>query len=220
MSDISRFVNEETILVNDPIFSREAIQEYVMHPQKKLNKHKIGNFATHSTKEVFTICPPCEGKHNLDDHMSFKENDLQERSRFLFVQKLCYGYFSPISSKLEKRKKRTSKKNFHCATVNMSSEVISMCVVPIMVRHKLSNRVVKTYAMLNTYSQAMFAKENLLSDVGTQGWKTSITVKTMNREITKSSEALEDLELTQASNGKGYTWNYIYLQTRKLACGQ
>ena len=74
--------------------------------------------------------------------------------------------------------------------------------------------------MLNTYSQAMFAKENLLSDVGTQGWKTSITVKTMNREITKSSEALEDLELTQASNGKGYTWNYIYLQTRKLACGQ
>ena len=50
----------------------------------------------------------------------------------------------------------------------MSSMVISMCVVPIIVRHKLSNCVVKPYAMLNTYSQAMFAKENILSDIGTQ----------------------------------------------------
>ena len=41
----------------------------------------------------------------------------------------------------------------------------------------------------------MFAKENLLSDLGTKGWKTSITVKTMNGEVTKSSEAMEDLEL-------------------------
>ena len=97
----------------------------------------------------------------------------------------------------------------------MSSMIISMCVVPIMVRHKLSNCVVKPYAMLNTYSQAMFAKENILSDLGTQGWKTSITVKTMNGEVTKSSEALEDLELAQASNGKGYTWNYIVLTNKK-----
>ena len=110
MPDISRFVNEETILVNDPVFSREAIQEYVMHPQKKLNKHKkIGNFATHSTKEVFTICLLCEGKHNLDDHKSFKENDLQERSRFLFEQKLCYGCLSPTSSSHNTRNSKISK---------------------------------------------------------------------------------------------------------------
>ena len=50
----------------------------------------------------------------------------------------------------------------------MSSEVISMCVVPVMVRHKLSNLVVTTYAMLDTCSQAKFAKENLLSDLGIQ----------------------------------------------------
>ena len=56
------------MLVNDPIFSREAVQEYVKHPEKKLNKHKkIGNFATHSTKEVFIICPLCDGKHDLDE---------------------------------------------------------------------------------------------------------------------------------------------------------
>ena len=64
----SWFLNEETILVNDPIFLREAVQEYVTHPEKKLNKHKeIGNLATHSTKEVFMICPLCDGKHHLDE---------------------------------------------------------------------------------------------------------------------------------------------------------
>ena len=44
--------------------------------------------------------------------------------------------------------------------------------------------------------------KNLLSDLGIQGRKTSITVKTMNGKVTKSSEALEDLEVAQASNGK------------------
>ena len=56
--------------------------------------------------------------------------------------------------------------------------------------------------MLDTCSQATFAKENLLSDLSIQWRKTSITVKTMNAKVTKSSEALEDLEVAQASNGK------------------
>ena len=65
LSDFSGFVNEEIILVNDPIFSREAVQQYVTYPKKKLNKHKkIGNFATHSTNKVFLICPLCDGTHN------------------------------------------------------------------------------------------------------------------------------------------------------------
>ena len=77
-----------------------------------------------------------------------------------------------------------------------------MCVVRVMVRYKLSNRVVRTYAMLDTCSQATYAKENLLSDLGLPGRKASITVKTINGEVTKSSEAQEDLEVAQESNGK------------------
>ena len=71
----------------------------------------------------------------------------------------------------------------------MSSKVISMCVTPVMVRKKLSNRVVKTYAMLDTCSQATFAKEYLLREEDISYGK-------------KSSEALEDLEVAQASNEK------------------
>ena len=68
-----------------------------------------------------------------------------------------------------REEKKNGQKDFRCATVNMSSEVINMCVVLVMVRHKLSNRVVKTYAMLDTCSQETFAKENLLSNLGIQG---------------------------------------------------
>lgn len=44
MLDFFGYVNEETILVNEPIFLREAVQEYVMHPDKKLNKVKKYEF--------------------------------------------------------------------------------------------------------------------------------------------------------------------------------
>ena len=77
-----------------------------------------------------------------------------------------------------------------------------MCVVPVFVRHKLSNRIVKTYAMLDNCSQATFMQNKLLGDLGLHGCKTLITVKTMNGEVTKSSEVLYDIEVAQASNGK------------------
>ena len=44
LSDFYGFMNEETILVNSPIFSREAVQEYVTDPEKKFNKHKNTKF--------------------------------------------------------------------------------------------------------------------------------------------------------------------------------
>ena len=40
LPDFSRLVNEEIILVNEPMFSKEALQEYVTHPEKKFNKHR------------------------------------------------------------------------------------------------------------------------------------------------------------------------------------
>ena len=102
-----------------------------------------------------------------------------------------------------------------------------MCVVPVMVRHKFSNRVVKTYAMLDTCSQATFAKEKLSSGLGIQGRKTSITVTTMNGEVTQSSEPLEDLEVAQALNGEAervwvkltctYTQENLSVDSNKVA---
>ena len=73
--------------------------------------------------------------------------------------------------------------------------------MPVMVSHKPSNGIFKTFDMLDTGSHVTFAMKNLLSDLGVQGRKTSITVKTMNGEVPKSSEVLEDLEKAHTSNG-------------------
>ena len=42
-------------------------------------------------------CSVCVGNHNLDDCNSFLQFDLQERSKWLFHNKLRYGCLSAIS---------------------------------------------------------------------------------------------------------------------------
>ena len=54
--------------------------------------------------------------------------------------------------------------------------------------------------MLRNCSQATFLQNKLLEALGLRGSKTSITVKTMNGEVTKSSKVLDGIEVTQASN--------------------
>ena len=93
-----------------------------------------------------------------------------------------------------------SKVNVNCATANTKYDVISMCVVPVLVRHKLSNCIVKTYEILDNCNQATFMRNKLLGALGLHGRKTSITVKTMNGEVTKSSKVLDGIEVPQASN--------------------
>ena len=73
-------------------------------------------------------------------------------------------------------------------------------VVPVLVRHKLFNCIVKTYAMLDNCSQATFMRNKPLGALGLHERKTSITVKTMNDEVTKSSEVLDGIEVAQALN--------------------
>ena len=180
-------------------------------------------------------CSLCEGNYDLDYCNSFLQLDLQERSKWLFHNKLCCGCLKAISvihnvrncknrKKCEVCKKRhptslhgykpekskakqpdgnsseESKVNVDCATANTKSDVISMCVVPVLVRHKISNYIVKTYKMLGNCSQVNFMRNKLLGASGLHGRKTSITVKTVNGEVKNSFEVLHGIEVAQASN--------------------
>ena len=75
LSDFASFVHEETTLVNDPIFSKDAVLGYVQTPGKKHDKKKkYGSFATKGGEVV--KCSLCEGNHDLDDCNSFLQFDL------------------------------------------------------------------------------------------------------------------------------------------------
>ena len=54
--------------------------------------------------------------------------------------------------------------------------------------------------MLDNCSQATFMRNKPLGALGLHERKTSITVKTMNDEVTKSSEVLDGIEVAQALN--------------------
>ena len=67
----------------------------------------------------------------------------------------------------------------NCAEAKFN-QVISMCVVPVDIRHKKSNIVVRTLAMLDNCSQGIFVKTELLEKLEVEGTNTSVTIKTLN----------------------------------------
>ena len=96
LQDLIKFVEEETVLVNDPLFSREALHEYTKDPEKSthLKVMKLKNCHTKADeKNEMTIektetvpskkCKFRDGNHNLDDCQFYHEITVDYRSSFL-----------------------------------------------------------------------------------------------------------------------------------------
>ena len=109
LTNFVQFVEEETLLMNDPLFSRETLHEYAGQKEKAGNaKHKkLKNYYTKSDEKVTQNQPSvnprkkcvfCDGSHDLDDCQFYTEIPVKERSKFLKENKLCYGYYEKIST--------------------------------------------------------------------------------------------------------------------------
>ena len=88
-----------------------------------------------------------------------------------------------------------SERKIACASTTIQEDVISMCVVPVKVKHKDSNFVYSTFAMLDNCSQGCFVTASLMKTLQIRGWKTSITVKTLTGEENHTMFALEGLRV-------------------------
>ena len=84
LGDFIQLIHKETVLVNDPLFSREAVDQYTDKKSSKQDnsKKRINTFATHSksdkeekrdiqAKDPF--CDACNEDHLLDSCMVFME---------------------------------------------------------------------------------------------------------------------------------------------------
>ena len=111
LSDFLGLVNEEKYWPMTQYFQVKH-QKYVIHIDKKDNK--IGNFSANLIKEFFMICTLCDEKHDLHECKSFKEKGLQEGSRFLFEQKLCYECFSLLYLLVTMQETVRNKENYVC----------------------------------------------------------------------------------------------------------
>ena len=80
LQDLIMFVEEETVLMNDPLFSREALHKYTKHPEKSthVKARKLKNCYTKADEKnemtveqtetvASTRCKFCDGNQDLED---------------------------------------------------------------------------------------------------------------------------------------------------------
>ena len=104
LSDFINFVDEETLLANDPLFSQEALKEYNKRQEKEARR-KLKSYISHAAEPVKNkrddssgnSCPVFEGRYDLDNCRQFNNLTLEEQSKTLRKKKLCYGCYSHIT---------------------------------------------------------------------------------------------------------------------------
>ena len=252
--DLANFVEDEMTLVNDPLYSREAVSQYLekgpTRQGQRGDRRKFHTMATKTNNSSESMqkgnkmsnertCPVCGEKHDIEDCKYYLQQTLEERSKLIFKKKLCYGCFQEI--KKDHNANNCSKRRFcnvcngkhpttlhgfvrkkvdntqhqrnseaseerndgdvaACASLNTGMEVISMCVVPVKLRHGDSGETLKTYALLDNCSQGTFILERLLKRFGIKGRKTSINIKTLNGEVTNKSSMINGLKVASSRN--------------------
>ena len=206
LADLIAFVEEETLAVDDPLFSNNAVEQYLDRTDKSSKRGSTKYFVTlteekDNQKQVQSRCPMCQKVHDLDACYSYKKLEVGDRKKFLMKQKLCFGCYEPISkdhngrncprrriccvcnenhptglhghkpknkesvaggSQSSEEKSTDSRRKIACASTTIQEDVISMCVVPVKVKHKDSNFVYSTFAMLDNCSQGCFVKASLM----------------------------------------------------------
>ena len=106
LADFIEFGKDEIVLVNEPLFSKSAIDQYCEKPSKDSQQnpeHKRNKLTTYVTMADsckttgLELCVACQKKHPLDKCESIMEKPLDERIRIFRKGKLCYGCPKPIT---------------------------------------------------------------------------------------------------------------------------
>ena len=193
--------------------------------------------AEEKTEEIVNICQLCQKSHDLDGCLDYKKESVEERSKFLFQKKLYTPKSSEHNVRICKKRRvcyicrerhstglygyKASKKNrtgygsdsgknngfLACATTKMTSNVVSMCVVPGKIKCNKSRKVLKAYAMLDCCSQGTFINSELAKKLRTEDTMTTIKVKTLNGKESQETEAISGLKVTSLT-GKN-EWIYL-----------
>ena len=124
----------------------------------------------------------CLGKHPTGLH------------GFKFSSKIADG------NKSSKDDDKTVKSN--CAYVGDSHNnytgdftVLSMCVVPLRLQHEKSNKEVISFAMSESCRQGTFSTNKLMKDLGIEGTRTYINIKTLNGQERQSTHIIDGIKV-------------------------
>ena len=99
-ADLIHFVEDEATLVNDPLFSKEALSGYVDKREVPVKRKQLKTYviaANEDTSRLQNSCPLCQRDHDFDKCEDFMKNSVEHKSKFL-AKNFCYGCYMPISS--------------------------------------------------------------------------------------------------------------------------
>ena len=158
-------IEEETILMNGPLFSCEALADYHTKLEHPVRQKRIKNYTIKaedenkkdvrgSSEDNSSKCKMCNGRHDLDECKAFNDMTVEERSKFLSKQKLCYGCCEVISPKhtarnCTRRRNRKICLAKHPAGLHGTRLEGRMTVKMIMIQERLSKTVVPTSKMFS-----------------------------------------------------------------------
>ena len=112
--DLANFVEDEITLVNDPLYSKEAVSQCLEKgPTRQGHRGDRRKFHTMATKTDSSsegsqkanktssekTCPVCGEKHDIEDCKYYLQQTLEERSKLVFKKKL----YAMVASKKSKR---------------------------------------------------------------------------------------------------------------------
>ena len=93
-------------VVNDPLFSKEPLKEYIDKNEKVSKKRHTKTYVTQTSEQAkekkdgskLIECQICGDGHDRDDCSIFNGQTVEERSKRLAIKKLCYGCYTPITA--------------------------------------------------------------------------------------------------------------------------
>ena len=91
-------------MFNDPLFSNNAVDEYLEKPVKAARMSLEMNLrGTKEDENQKKECQMCQKNHVLGTYFKYKHLEVDETKRFLIKIKLCFACYDVISKKYSRR---------------------------------------------------------------------------------------------------------------------
>ena len=94
-------MNDENLIVNDPVFSTEAVEQYI---DKNTKSRKVATYVSGSKEKFVDLalrlpCINCGENHQLDGSLKFMDMALKDRINFLSKKKILFWMFATNQAK-------------------------------------------------------------------------------------------------------------------------
>ena len=125
LADFIDFVNDEKLIVIDPVFSKEVMEQYI---NKETKSRRAATYVSGPKEKSVDLtlrssCINCGENHQLDCCLEFMDMALKDRINFLSKKKYCFRCLQPMKPQLNAK---TCDKRLNCRTCSGVIQLLYM----------------------------------------------------------------------------------------------